>query len=428
MNALDLFYLAAAGATAPWWLRKRRAGWSGRFGHVTGPIPEGRRILLHAVSVGEVNALRGLVPALAQEQRVVVSAGTDTGLARAEDLFGGIATIVRYPLDASWSVRRFLDAVRPACVGLIELEVWPNFVRECERRGIPVAVINGRLSERSFRGYRRIRPLIRPTFRRLSIAAVQDEAYRERFIAMGVDAQRCTVSGSMKWDSVRLEDGSPGASALAEAMGIDRARPLIVAGSTGPGEEALLHTACPPGVQLLCAPRRPERFDEAAAVLPGCVRRSAGVRTTSDRFLLDSIGELRDAYSLADIVVIGRSFGDLYGSDPVEPVALGKATVMGPAASDFASAVAALEAGGGLERATRDSLPAVLSRLLTDPERRATLAKNGRQVILERQGATSRHAAILTALAAESAPGQASEVRGTTPLVFPAGARHDTGQ
>src|SRR5262249_32932799 len=149
---------------------------------------------------------RGLVPELVgRGAEVVVSVGTDTGIARARALFAGpgqggkpaapLARVVRYPLDFSRSVRRVLDAVRRDVVGLVELEVWPNFVAECSRRGIPVAVINGRLSERSFKGYRRIRPFIGRTFRRLAAAGVQDEAYRERFVAMGVEPERCSVTG-----------------------------------------------------------------------------------------------------------------------------------------------------------------------------------------------------------------------------------------
>ncbi len=406
MNALDLAYLAVAGAAMPWWIRKRRHGWRERFGHAEIPASHERAILLHAVSVGEVNALRALVPRLAQEAPVVVSVGTDTGIARARELFSGTAAIVRYPIDASWMVRRFLDAVRPRLVALVELEVWPNFIAECQRRGIPVGVINGRLSERSFRGYRRARVLLGPSFRRLAFAAVQDEAYAARFLAMGVQPDRCVVTGSMKWDAVKIEDGAPGAERLAAELGIDRSRPLVVAGSTGPGEEALLHAACPADVQLLCAPRKPERFNEAAAGLPGCVRRShqrAGTGAT--RFLLDTIGELRGAYALAQVVVVGRSFGNLFGSDPVEPIALGKPTMMGPASSDFESMVRPLEAGGGLIRTTRESLGADLRALLSDGARRASIAQAGRRVILERQGATERHAALLLRAWGEAWPG-----------------------
>jgi 3-deoxy-D-manno-octulosonic-acid transferase len=282
---------------------------------------------------------------------------------------------------------------------LVELELWPNFVAECGRRGVPVCVVSGRLSERSFKGYRRLRRFFRPTFAALAFAAVQDEGYAARFEAMGVAPNDCLVTGSMKWDAARIEDAVPGAERLAAEMGIDRSRPLVVAGSTGPGEEALLHAAVPPGVQLLCAPRKPERFDEAAAALPGCVRRSHRLEAgATDRFLLDTIGELRAAYSLADVVVVGRSLGDLYGSDPIEPIALGKATVIGPAVSDFAGIVAEFERAKGIARATRESLSRVLSELLGDAGRRQRLAERGRECIREHQGASARHAELLLSL------------------------------
>lgn len=386
------------------WAGKKRHGWGERLGKIAplpSPVQGRKRLLIHAVSVGEAGALRHLVPLLTPAIDVVISASTDTGLARAKELYGGSCRVVRYPLDASWAVARFLDAVRPDAAALVELEVWPNFIGACSRRGIPVGVINGRLSERSFRGYRRIRRLIGPTFRRLEFAAVQDEAYAARFEHMGVARDNVLITGSMKWDAARIDDHAPGADALAEAMGIDRSRPLVVAGSTGPcpggGEEALLHRACPAGVQLLCAPRKPERFDEAAAAMPGCVRRSrpGSGAPGSGRFLLDTIGELRQAYSLADVVVVGRSFGGLYGSDPVEPASLGKATVIGPSFADFESAVGALEAAGGIRRATRESLPGVLAALVADEAARREIGARGRACVRREQGSSERTARLL---------------------------------
>lgn len=425
MNALDLLYGGLVVGTAPVWMRKARGGWGERFGRIDPLSPEtsGRKtVLVHAVSVGETAALRELVPRLARECRVVVSCSTDTGLARAKALYGGMegCEVVRYPLDFSWSVRRFLDAVRPDAVALVELEIWPNFVRQCRERGVPVCVINGRLSEKSFRGYLKLRRWLVPTFASLAFAAVQDEAYAARFEAMGVDPTDCLITGSMKWDTATIEDDTPGAAALADEMGIDRSRPLIVAGSTGPSEEALLHAACPEGVQLLCAPRKPERFDEAAAALPGCVRRSVGPASgprVATRFLLDTIGELRQAYALADVVVVGRSFIDLRGSDPIEPIGLGKPTVIGPSVANFQTIVEAFERAGGIVRATRESLPGVLRNLLDDPRARAALAERGRACIRAQQGASERHAELLLSLLAGGTPTIGVQPEGVAQLV-----------
>ncbi|MFG0306456.1 MAG: 3-deoxy-D-manno-octulosonic acid transferase [Phycisphaerales bacterium JB040] len=415
MNALDPLYILAGALAAPVWARKQRSGWGERMGKVAGmlrgePAPSRPRILLHAVSVGEVNALRPLVPLLERHATVIVSVTTDTGLARARQLFSETCEVVRYPLDFSWAVRRFLDAVRPDAVGLVELELWPNFLGACRARGIPACVINGRLSARSFRGYARWRRLLSPLmFRRLACAAVQDETYAERFRAMGAPDVR--VTGSMKWDSYDVSDepGPPGDAALAlgRELGIDPDRPLVVGGSTGPGngtgEEALLHEAvlrsCPEGTQLACAPRKPERFEEAAGTMPGCVRRSRGGGDPfGGRFLLDTIGELGLLYQLADVVVVGRSFYHLHGSDPVEPIALGRATVIGPAVGDFEEIVRAFEDAGGLVRADRETLGPVLRDLLADGERRRELVARGRACIREHQGGAARHAELLLGL------------------------------
>ncbi|MBX3386617.1 MAG: hypothetical protein KF768_08605 [Phycisphaeraceae bacterium] len=448
MNRLDLAYLPLVALTAPVWARKTRDNWPGRFGRLPrlpdppgdattgGPKP---RILLHAVSVGEVSALRGLVPRLRPHADVVVSVGTDTGIARARALFAdarnpeaciGPERIVRYPLDFSSAVNRFLDAVRPDAVGLVELELWPNFVAECARREIPVAVINGRLSARSFKGYARLRRFFRRSFGRLSFAAVQDADYAGRFRAMGVPDDRVLITGSMKWDAVKPRgpgEEVPGAAALARAFGLSQigndARPLIVAGSTGPlrdsgtpfsSEEALLHTSTPPNASLLCAPRKPERFDEAFAALGGegaCIRRTRADATDAEharaepvaRFLLDTIGELRAAYALATLVVMGRSFGGLHGSDPIEPIAMGVPTIIGPHHSDFAQIVSAFKAATAIEVVEASALAETLKRLLNDPDRRAELVTNGRACILANQGATERHAHLLLKLAQRQA-------------------------
>lgn len=402
-------YLGVAVATAPWWARKARGGWGERFGKIE-PLPpkaeDGRaRIMLHTVSVGETNAVRALVPLLTPHARVIVTATTDTGLARARELYGETCDVRRYPLDATFSVRRFLDAVRPDVVGLAELELWPNFVAACRRRDVPVAVINGRISERSFAGYRKLRPVLRGAFGSLAAVGAQDEAYARRFVAMGVPEDRVEVAGSLKWDSAPdppAKGVSDRAAALAEAMGIERDRPVLVAGSTGPGEEALLHSACPSGVQLVCAPRKPERFEEAARAMPGCVRRSAGVVGRGNRFLLDTLGELGAAYQLADVVVVGRSFGPVdgpvQGSDPMEPAALGKPVVTGPAHANFATVAALLEGAGALRVVGSDGLAAAIEGLFGDSTTRETMSVAARRCVVAQRGASARQAEMLLGL------------------------------
>lgn len=397
----DVLYLIFAALSAPWWARTMRRGWRERLGR-TKPLPAKQkpRLLIHAVSVGEVNLIRQLVDRLASQVEIVVSVTTDTGTARAKAIFAdkpGV-DVVRYPLDFSWSVRRFLNAVEPDAIALVELELWPTFARACLKRRLPLAIINGRLSARSVGRYRRAKPVLGRWFGSLAFCAVQDEAYRDRFISIGVPADRCHVVGTMKWDSAPTSDLTKDADQLAREMGIDRTKKLIVAGSTEPCEHTLLHNATPQGVQLLCAPRRPEWRDAAAIDLPGCVRRSAGVeghKTNTDRFLLDTIGELRAAYALADIVVVGRSFGELYGSDPMEPAALGKPVVIGPQVTDFQSMVQTLKNAGALTQTTSGELPNVLRELIANDSQRAAMGAAARRCVLHNQGATKRHAALL---------------------------------
>ena len=409
---LDLVYGVVVIVAAPFWMRKARGDWRERFGHPGAAAPKAprpsdrrRHLMIHAVSVGEVNLTVPLVRRLTEEGsrwRVTVSVGTDPGIARARSLFGDHASVdvVRYPLDASWAVRRFLDRVRPDAVVLVELEVWPNFLDACAKRGIPVGVVNGRLSERSFRGYRRLRPVLRRYFSRLAFAAVQDEAYRERFASMGVPNDRLVVAGSMKWDSAALGVPWEAADRLASEMGIDRSRPLLVGGSTAPEEHRVLVGALPDGyAQLLCAPRRPEWFDDAAEILgPRTVRRSLPGEgdASAGRFVLDTIGELRAAYALADVVVVGRSFGELAGSDPMEPAALGKPVLIGPAYKDFREAVEALRHAGGLKVVEAiEDMESELRRLLSDKSARTEMGEAAARCVREQAGATERHVELI---------------------------------
>lgn len=412
---LDLVYAAGAVVSCPVWgwqiLRtgKWRTDWGGRLGRADAKpqAAERKRLLIHTVSVGETNLVRLLVEMLARERPdldIVISATTNTGVARAEQLYGAKHAIVRYPLDFSCAVKRFLDAVRPDAVALVENEVWPNFVEACERRAIPVCVINGRLTQRSHKRYAMLRPIVRRMYGRLAAVAAQTSEYAARFIDLGVPAERVHVLDTMKWDTAQVQDAATvaGAEELAREMGIDRTRPLIVAGSTGPGEEELLIETCPREAQLMLVPRKPERFEEVAALDASIVRRTRPLTARHSRlFLLDTMGELRKAYALADVCLVGRSFLRLYGSDIMEPVALGKPTVIGPHHADFADAVAALRDAGGL--IVTDEPGRVAAELLADHPRAAELARRGVKVIRSRQGSTRRHADLLAQLLAAPA-------------------------
>ena len=409
----DLAYFLAGLITAPlwfirmWWTGKLRTDWKARFGEgVVHPRTERPRVLIHGVSVGEVNAVRGLITRLAKDRlrpEIFVSSTTDTGFKRAESLFAKSHQVMRTPFDFTFAMRHWLDRVQPDVIVLVELELWPNMTRLAEMRGIPVVVVNGRLSDRSIRRYRRVERFVRGMFERATIVLAQNRASADRFAELG--APEVLVTGNMKWDSVEIEDEVPGSSQLREELGVPRGAPLIVAGSTELGEEVLLRDALPDGARLLIAPRKPEWFDGVCANLPGCVRRSRKEKGNPDTryFVLDTIGELRMAYALADVVVMGRSFGKLYGSDPIEPASLGKPVVIGPRVADFRDVVASFVKHGGIVQVDASALKATLAELAADPKKRAEIAFRGRETIRREQGGTSRTSEVLLALLATRA-------------------------
>jgi 3-deoxy-D-manno-octulosonic-acid transferase len=403
IRPLDAAYAALLGVTSPVWglslLRtgKWRSDWRGRRGFAP-PTPAGDRptVLLHGVSVGEVVAAEPLVRRLdAEGVRVVVSATTNTGTDRARALFEPDHAVVRFPLDFSWMVSRFLDRVRPDAVALLELEVWPQFTAECARRGIPISVVNGRLTESSFRGYRRMRGLVSRAFGRLGRVGAQTQAYADRFLELGVPPDRVEVTGTMKWDVELPENVQARAEALRDDLGIPTDRPVVTAISTGPGEERALLDAIPDGVTLIVVPRKPERFEEVAA-LAEWVRRSEHPGPAASReagagpFLIDTMGEAEVATALADVVVIGRTFDGLGGSNPIPAAALGKPIVSGPDHHNFAQVTEAL---GPAVRVVDD--PAEVASVLADREALERMRRAGPDAVEAERGATERNAAIV---------------------------------
>jgi len=437
---IDIVYVLAAVVLVPVvayervFRGKRRSGWRQRFGHVPARNRPGKPCLwIHAVSVGEVNATRQLVEALRQERPdvdVVVSATTDTGFDRARQLYPDLQ-VVRYPLDLSCCVRRALDRIHPDVLVLMELEVWPNMVAEAHRRGIPLVVVNGRITER--RSMRRfglplVRRLVRRMFARLSWVGAQDQTYADRFRQLGVLPDRVEVTGSMKWDTALIADRVDGDQPLAQAMGIRSDRPLWVCGSTGPGEEAIVLEAYEqlraesPELQLAIVPRKPERFDEVAAMIEQagymCIRRSRcpdGTRADMGGpsepgptppaeaakagrrvFLGDTMGELRKFYALADVVFVGRSLVPMGGSDVMEASALAKPLLVGPYTENFRDAVDRLRAADAVVT-VRDAhtLAEAIARILHDTALASRLGTAARTVVRANQGATCRTVARL---------------------------------
>jgi 3-deoxy-D-manno-octulosonic-acid transferase len=358
---------------------------------------------------------------------VVISTTTDTGYARGCRLYGE-DRVFRYPLDFSRAVDRVLNRVRPSLIVLVELEVWYNLVRRAAARGIPVAVVNGRLTERSQRRFRRIRRIAGVMFRDLAWVGAQDETIAGRFRDLGVHPDRIEVTGSVKWDTTTLADSVEGADRLAAALGIRSDMPLWVCGSTGPNEETICLEAyarlLDTGVScsLAVVPRKPERFDEVADLIRSrgfhCVRRSERPDDTSGPverspangrrtvILGDTMGELRKLYSLASVVFVGRSLVPMGGSDPMEVAALARPIIVGPHTANFAAPVAAFNAAGAIRVVTgMDQLAAAIRELIVDPHAAREQGRQARQVVRDNQGATETTVERLLELVAVPASG-----------------------
>lgn len=429
LNLYDIAYRVGLWASAPVWMipKKTRTKVLRALSERTGRDLPSRdttkpSVLIHAVSLGEMNATRALVRQLGErtsQLQFIVSATTDTGFARAKELYGADSSVavIRYPLDFSGAVSRVLDALKPDAIVLMELEVWPNFVWHCHRRGIPVVLVNGRLTEKSFRSYRWGKPVLRPTFARLATACVQEDVYADRFRALGVAPERVQVTGTMKFDTADVAQRVEGDGELAEAMGLRTGEPLWVAGSTGPGEEEIVLRIYRellkhhPALRLAVIPRHPQRFGEVAKliesqgfpVLRRSVTQSSVLSTQSSAILLgDTMGELRKFYSLATVVFVGRSLVDLgprqHGSDMIEPAALAKPVVVGRYTGNFGDVMTRFRGSAAMiEVSDEAGLMRETLSLLKDARRAQEMAQKAQAVVVAGKGATARHVKAILA-------------------------------
>jgi 3-deoxy-D-manno-octulosonic-acid transferase len=382
--------------------------------------PDGRRVLwIHAVSVGEVLAVEPLVGALTdarKDWRVGVSTTTATGQRLARERFPKL-DVIFFPLDLPRAVERSLDRIAPSAVCLAETEIWPNFLAGCRRRRVPVALVNGRLSDRSFRRYRLAGRVLSPVLDDVALFLMQSDADAERVVALGAKPERVHVEGNLKYDVDRDELETrlaPRREAVEAALGLPTSDPLVVAGSTTSGEEALLAEALllireRPGMErtrLLVAPRHPERFDEAAHVLESAglrvVRRSVpsprSVAESADALLLDSIGELAAVYAHADTVFVGGSLVPRGGHNIIEPALYARPIVVGPHTENFRQIVADFAAAGAVRQLPPDAanghgaalLAVALGDLLAKPEAARAMGDRGSAVLEANRGATRR--------------------------------------
>jgi len=415
----DVLLAVAFVVSIPFYLWKGRGSgkylktFQERFGKLpAGVAGETPSVWIHAVSVGEVLAARTLLGPLKQRfpgRRLVVSTTTLTGHAIARERLDGHDALFFAPFDFRGPCRQALRATRAEWLILVETELWPNLIREARRYGARVALVNGRISPRSFPRYRWVRSLLRPVLSQVDLFLMQSEAHTQRILALGAPPERVRVSGNLKFDA--LETPQPGAE-LRAFFGRVGPRPLLLAGSTVEGEEAMVLAAfaslraAHPDLVLAIAPRHPERFEAVPALVQAaglrCRRRSAadpGPLREGEILLLDSLGELAAAYSFATVAFVGGSLVPRGGHNVLEAAAWGKPVVVGPHMENFQEIADEFRAADALVQVADEArLAGVLHELLRDAGRRRALGESGHALVERNRGALGRTVDALVGL------------------------------
>jgi len=389
-----------------------RQGWSQRLGKIRRNFPDKKCIWIHAVSVGEVNATKTIVAELKKhlpQYEIILSATTDTGIEQANKLYSKELKVFYFPFDFSFIVHRAFKRLKPSICLLMELEVWPNFTSRAYRLNIPVVVVNGRISDRSFPRYNLVKFFVKPTFKKVSLFLAQSAEYADRFLALGGHTKAAVITGSLKYDTAQVTEKVEGADKLAEQLNTADQR-LWVAGGTGPGEEKIILDVFKKlkqqekynNLRLAIVPRKPERFDEVADLITQSgfeqTRYSQiksgeqNTETNKDTVILgDTMGDLRKFYSLAAVVFVGRSLVPMGGSDMMESTAMGKCTIFGPHTFNFKETVKSLlQAQGAIEIKNEKKLYETIQKCLDQPQFAQQIAVAGRNVIKVNQGATQK--------------------------------------
>jgi 3-deoxy-D-manno-octulosonic-acid transferase len=413
---LNLLYLLLLLAVSPWLIYKMittgkyRRGMLRKLLGLT-PIRASERpcVWFHAVSVGEVLLLRQVITkfrARHPDHECVLSTTTNTGFAVAVEKFRDL-TVFHWPLDFTWAVKRALRRVRPSLVVLAELELWPNFILAAKRHSMPIAVINGRMTERSYCGYHRIRWLLARVLAAIDLLAVQTEQYAERFASLGILQDRIHVTGSVKYDGVNTDRNNPKTLELRRLLRIEPDQLIWIVGSTQAPEEQIALDIYGrikeevPSLRLILVPRHAERFEEVAELVQASghalVRRSQlpGHLVTQSPchpvILIDTLGELGALWGLADVAFVGGSLSGRGGQNMIEPAAYGVAVTIGPDVWNFQETVdRLLEQRAAVQVSDATALEPETLRLLQDASARMALGQVAREFVLSQQGATER--------------------------------------
>lgn len=373
----------------------------------------GATIWIQAVSVGEVALCKNLIPLLRErfsDSAIVLSTITKAGNDLAKRLFRADATIIYFPLDFSFCVKRALGLMRPRLYIMVETEIWPNLLAEAARRRIPSALINGRISDKSFGKYMLAKPFLKEALGAISVFCMQSETDAERMKTLGAPQGKVRVTGSMKFDA-RIAQDAGSIERFRRSLGLSDGE-LLVAGSTHRGEEeAVLEVFAElrrqfPGLRLLIAPRHIDRVGEIESIAKRFGFESERVshlltrRTAPDArrvLVLDTIGQLNDIYAVSALVFIGGSLVRHGGQNPIEPAAFEKAVIFGPHMFNFkAIASTLLENGGAIQISDKKELLKKCALLLGDAQERLGLGRNAKRVVLEGRGATERNLAAIS--------------------------------
>lgn len=411
----------------PYWLYqilrhgKYRASLAARLGRVPARLlelrPDSRIIWVHAVSVGEVLAVSGLVEAMRRSfpgHRVLVSTTTDTGQELARKRFGE-ENVFYFPLDFGFAIRPYLRALRPELVVLAETEFWPNFLHLAREDGARIAVVNARISDRSWPNYHRFRWALRKMLAQVDVFLAQTQEDGVRLKSLGADAERVQITGNLKFDA-NLPPQAAIVESLRRSLAAENAGPVLTCGSTVEDEEPVLLKAfenvrvAHPRAVMILAPRRPERFDDVAILLGQLGmpfhRRSrwAGESLAGGVLLLDSIGELAALYALADMAFVGGSLVPRGGHNIIEPAQHGVAVVTGNYTENFREIVNLFQSRDAVRIVTLAELPLMLMQLLADDDERRALGQRAEETMRSQTGATKRTLDALKTLLGERDP------------------------
>ena len=406
-----LLRLLLRGTKEPGGIRRvpERLGFTPKAARGRGPI------WIHGASVGETQGARALVAALARRFPgcpLLVTTVTATGARHAQQVFAGQANHLYLPYDLPWAAQAFLSAVQPRLLIVMETEIWPNLLRVCQSRGVPAALVNGRVSDRSYRGYAFFRGFMAEALGRFSFIAAQSAEDARRFRALGAPPEKVSVMGNLKFD-LPPPAGPAAAADIRERVLAAAERPVWIAASTHAGEEALVLEALgqlqDQGTDclLVLAPRRPERFDKVFALCQSrgfaVARRAKAPRAAPGAkvYLLDTIGDLESFYGAADLAFVGGSLIPHGGHNMLEAARWGLPIITGPHTSNFREVVQLLKEAGALAVVSDGKeLAAVAAALLADPALRRARGAGAKQVVERHRGALEKVMGLLEPLAA----------------------------